>query len=421
MRTSRTALVALGLGLCLLAACSSSDDEAAPATTAPPSTESTTTTTDDTTGTTTPDVVPFQAIDVASGDQHACALDPDGAAWCWGYNNQGQLGDGTDDSSNVPVRVDTDERFVQLSGGRYFTCGLTAEGAAWCWGDNSRGELGNGETGAGSDDADQSTPVAVATDVAFDSIVTGQLHTCGLTAAGEAWCWGAYASGQLGNGAGEDQAVPVRSAEGLTFASLAFGGDTTTCGLTAEGAAWCWGSNNAGQLGNGEQTNARQPEPSAVVGGHAFVDIALGTDHTCAIDVDGTAWCWGSNTFGQTGAPASDDDVLEPTAVATDASFVSITADGGFTCAIDTDGAGSCWGRGIDGRLGVGSDDDTDTPTPIAGDLAFAEIDAGEEFACGLTTDGEVWCWGSNRSGWLGTGDDEPSEVPVPVITPDEA
>lgn len=408
MRTMRAVI----LGLCLVATACSGDDDAATTTTPA---DDTTTTRDPGTTTTEALVEAFQGTDLASGDQHACALDSDGAAWCWGYNLQGQLGDGTGETSSSPVAVATDERFEQLTSGRYFSCGLTTEGRVWCWGDNSSGQLGNGENGEGSDDANQLTPVAVSTDVAFDSIVSGQLHTCGLTSGGEAWCWGAYASGQLGNGAGEAQSVPVPSAEGLTFEMLAFGGDVHTCALTADGQAWCWGNNTFGQLGDGEQTNARQPEPRQVSGDHDFETITLGKSHTCAIDGDGVAWCWGNNTFGETGTPASDDDVLVPTQVDTDLRFVSITADDQATCAVTEDGEGYCWGRNIDGRLGNGDDVDTHTPTAVAGDLTFETISAGETFACGLTTDGEVWCWGANGSGWLGTGADDPSEVPVPV------
>ena len=237
----------------------------------------------------TTEPVALEAVQVAAGDQHACALLPDGSAWCWGYNFQGQLGNGSNASSVRPVAVLGDHTFESLTAGRYFTCGLKADGAAWCWGDNSRGQLGNGRTGEGGSSENTTEPVQVQGGLAFDELTTGQLHVCGLVS-GDAFCWGAYASGQLGNAAGSDQVRPGRSAEDLVLTTIVAAG-TDTCGLDAAGAAWCWGSNNFGQLGNGTTSNARQPVPAKVDTDVAFEALTLSSNDTCGLDAAGAAWC----------------------------------------------------------------------------------------------------------------------------------
>lgn len=355
---------------------------------------------------------------VAAGDQHACALDREGHAWCWGYNQAGQLGDGTTTIRNAPVAVVGDTAFTTLTAGRYFTCGLTESRQALCWGDNSRGQLGDGTTGAGSDQHNRSSPAAVTGDLAFTALVAGQQHACGLVDSGQAYCWGAYASGQLGTRVTEDQAAPVRAAGELTFASLAPGGDSHGCALTDGGAAWCWGSNAFGQLGDGTKTNAPQPDPREVAGPQTFTVLALGGKHTCALGEDGAVWCWGDNRAGQLG-DGTTTERLTPTLVDSSLRFVRVTAGQQHTCALTADGEAMCWGHNGFGQLGTGEDAGTSlTPVAVTGGIGFTALSAGEEFTCGLDTAGAVFCWGSNRAGWLGTGSDERSPVPAPVAAP---
>ena len=359
------------------------------------------------------EAVALQATQVAAGDQHACALLPDGSAWCWGYNFRGQLGNGSNASSVRPVAVLGDHTFVSLSAGRYFTCGLEASGAAWCWGDNSRGQLGNGRTGEGSSRENTAEPVQVQGGLAFDELTTGQLHACGLVA-GDAFCWGAYASGQLGNGAGSDQVRPGRSAEDLVLTTIVASG-TNTCGLDASGAAWCWGSNNFGQLGNGTTSNARQPVPTKVDTDVAFEALTVGSADTCGLDADGAAWCWGRNDAGQVGDGTNTERPV-PTKVAGGQVLTAIESGTRHTCAIDTDGAALCWGANGTAQLGDGSRNDAPTPVSVRGGHTFTQLAPGEEFTCGIAEESVVHCWGSNRAGWLGDGTLATRSEPTPVL-----
>src|SRR5712691_4107905 len=189
-------------------------------------------------------VIGVTAQPLAAGYSFTCALTGAGAAYCWGYNSDGQLGNGSTTSSSTPVAV-------AVAGGVTFTavvaggsspvgygshaCTLTRGGAAYCWGRNSNGQLGDGST------TSSSTPVAVSGGLSFSALATGAYHTCGLTSTGAAYCWGSNSVGQLGDGSTTSSARPVAVAGGLSFSALATGGSGAghTCGLTRGGAAYC--------------------------------------------------------------------------------------------------------------------------------------------------------------------------------------
>jgi alpha-tubulin suppressor-like RCC1 family protein len=194
---------------------------------------------------------------VAAGQSHACALTSDGDAYCWGSNQYNQLGDGTDTSRALPVAVVGGHTFSSIVAGKDFTCALTPAGAAWCWGWNLEEELGDGtQTFSG-------TPVAVQGGLAFTSITAGIAHACGLTAAGQAHCWGLATDGAIGDGlAGTYRGAPSAVTGGIVFTAISAGG-RHTCGITASGAAYCWGTNAKGALGDG--TTTRRDVPGAIV------------------------------------------------------------------------------------------------------------------------------------------------------------
>jgi alpha-tubulin suppressor-like RCC1 family protein len=363
----------------------------------------------------------FTQISAASGNLesgHTCGVTSSGAAYCWGSNSKGQLGDGTKTSHLTPTPVTGGLAFRQISTGDRHTCGVTTLGAAYCWGWNFEGQLGNGE---GPIAADRPSPTAVLGGIGFKQISAGQLHTCGVTPAGVAFCWGLASYGKLGSyGTAVTQVTAYPVAGGLPFKEIS-AAMYHTCGLTTSGVAYCWGRNDYGQLGDGTQSGPYDNwiiEPRAVAGGLAFSRISAGSWHSCGVTVSGTAYCWGENLFAQLGRGNVGGVALTPTAVQGEISFAQVSAGGGQTCAVATSGVGYCWGANYDGQLGDGTNGTRVAPA-VAGKLTltFDRLSGGGYHTCGITSLGAAYCWGADYDGQLGDGTTPVSRFnPVAVV-----
>ena len=364
---------------------------------------------------------PLALTAVTVGAVHTCALEASGAAYCWGLNAYGQLGNGSTNYSFTPVGVSGGLTLAALSGGFYHTCALDTGGAAYCWGANDDGRLGNGST------ASSAVPVPVSGGFAFVTVSTGSPHTCGLTTTGGAYCWGWNGYGQLGDGSTTARSTPVPVAGDLTFALLSAGG-LHTCGVTSGGAAHCWGNNANGELGIGSGSPNFSPTPLPVIGGLTFTALSVGYYHTCGVTASGAAYCWGWNGFGQLG-DGSTTGSATPVSVAGGLAFAALTAGMFHTCGLTIDGAAYCWGRNDVGELGTGSTSSSLTPVAVAGGLTFLSVRAAgwlfydepedllTDHTCGITTNRVAYCWGSNAWGFLGDdyGSGAQSLVPVKV------
>jgi len=187
---------------------------------------------------------------VSPGRLFTCGLSTGGAAYCWGDNYNGMLGNGALTGSNVPGAVSGGLTFATVSAGGFHACGVTTAGVAYCWGWNYFGELGDGTT------AIRSIPVAVSGGLTFAMISAGNRHTCGVTTGGAAYCWGDNSTGHLGDGTTiGSRSAPFAVSGGLTFASVS-AGRFHSCGVTTANAAYCWGS---GQLGSGTSAGSLVP------------------------------------------------------------------------------------------------------------------------------------------------------------------
>lgn len=380
---------------------------------------------------------------VVPGQSHTCALataDYGTAPYCWGWNSAGlgapttELCGGIYPCSTFPMPLSGGIQFVQLSAhlGKH-TCGLTAEGAAYCWGANDVGQIGDGTT------TNRSEPTAVAGGLTFRTIAAGWSHTCAVATDDMTYCWGVNYSGQLGRwNTGErcgatatipgatcsTQPLPVIGQDSTaipTFTSLSLGFQTT-CGLTSAGVAYCWGANGFGQLGGGSATPGATPTPTPVAGGLTFGSISVGDLHACGVTATGAAFCWGSNRNGELGIGSRDEQAHpEPNAVSGGLTFANISGGGfggGFTCGATTTGTGYCWGFNIYNQLGNGSTNGATVPGPVAGALELQLIAAGVDHACALTTRAAAYCWGEGGVGQLGSGGMTNSAVPTRVKGP---
>lgn len=347
----------------------------------------------------------FPALD--GGYAHTCSLTSTGNAYCWGLNLEGELGSGAfSPSSAVPVLVSGTTAFASLYPGGKHTCALTQAGAAWCWGGNSFGQLGRG------DNLDSDVPGPVSGQLTFTALTGGFSFACGLVANGDAYCWGSNAQGELGDGTNTARNTPVLVSGGKTFVALSARG-SHACGITATGVTVCWGRNSHGELGDGTKTN--RSTPVVVQGGIQFASITTGSIHTCGLALDGTAYCWGDNTQSEIG-DGTTTDRLTPVPVTGGLSFSAIRARGTHTCAITGGGTAYCWGHNAGGELGDGTTLDRTAPTAVQGGFAFTDISSGATFSCGVTTSSLLYCWGDNSSGQLGNGSYANSSVPVKVL-----
>ncbi|HEX6966236.1 MAG TPA: protein kinase [Gemmatimonadaceae bacterium] len=345
---------------------------------------------------------------IVAGGVDTCLLTAGGQAYCWGGNDQGQLGDSNASRAPSPVKVAGGLRFASISPGLSHTCAITTDGTSYCWGANDRGQLGNGSRAAST------SPVRVAGQRRFTMLGTGVSHSCALTSSGTIYCWGAGGAGQLGNGDVSDSSAPVEVASAVRFTQLAVGWNHS-CALDQSGTAYCWGENTSGQLGDGTAINRSTPTP--VSGDLRFVAISAGGSHSCGLTADGGAYCWGSNRFGQLGIGGTSDRAT-PTRVSSTVRFRAITAGGVHTCAITTSGDAECWGRNSDGQLGDGTTTDHGTPVRVAGGHTFTTISATGAHTCGTTSDGASYCWGYNVEGQIGDGTRTHRTTPVSVSMP---
>lgn len=330
----------------------------------------------------------------AGMDNFVCGLAASGAAYCWGSNGYGQLGDGTMTGRLVPTPVTGGHTFTQISAGAGHVCGLTSSGNAYCWGRNTHGELGTGDT------INRTAPTRVASRQAFTQI-SAVYHTCAVTASGAAYCWGFNYWGGIGDGTTTERHKPTAVHGGILFESIGAGAGHT-CGLTSTGAAYCWGLNFYGQLGDG--TTADRYAPTAVVGGHTFAQVSVGGYHTCALLANSMEpYCWGWNQRAQLG-DGTWSNRYAPTLVLGGFQFAQISPGDYHTCAVSTLGEGYCWGENTEGMLGDGIGNSHSSPYPVAGGISFKQISAAEYYTCAVSTSGVGYCWGENFYGQLGDG-----------------
>jgi alpha-tubulin suppressor-like RCC1 family protein len=243
------------------------------------------------------------------------------------------------------------------------------------------------------------------------AVTAGDLHSCSLQTDGTAWCFGGDQADQLGDSTQTNSTSPVAVKGGLKFASLS-SGYAHNCGLTTAAVAFCWGDNTSGELGDG--TSAHRSLPVAVAGGLTFSSIVAGQDHSCGLTAAGAAWCWGNNLSGQLGNGLTVNSSA-PVAVGGGIVFATISAGFQNTCGVAANGALWCWGDNTRGQLGNGTFNQSATPVKVTSASSFVAASTGYQHTCGITAAGAAFCWGSNDQGQLGTGDTQSHSLPVAV------
>jgi alpha-tubulin suppressor-like RCC1 family protein/uncharacterized protein YjdB len=255
----------------------------------------------------------LQFRQISAGADHSCGVTTDNRAYCWGHNDSRQFASTAPAMSTTPVAVAPELSFASVTAGTSFTCGVTTSGAGYCWGYSGLGQLGDGAR-ISYGNTYSATPVAVATTAGLRGIDASLSFACAVTTGNQGLCWGSN-GGRLGNGNSSDSSLPQPVSGGLSFSAIS-SGNGFSCGVTTDAAVWCWGSNDNGQLGVAGPAVATSPVRAAgslLVSEVSTAAVSTGFGrHSCIIAQDRlTTYCFGRNEAGQLG----NGTTTTPTAV----------------------------------------------------------------------------------------------------------
>ena len=352
-----------------------------------------------------------------------------GNVWAWGYNWDGQLGDGTTMDRSTPVQVKDPSDpttfltgVVCISGGSGHTVALKNDGNVWAWGANWSGQAGTGYH------TDRNTPVKTLSLTGVVAIAAGadSLHTVAMKGDKTVWAWGSNNFGQLGDGTVVQRTTPVQVKDPsdptnfLTDIMAIAEGEYHTVALRNDGHVRAWGANWLGQLGDGTYADSSTPVQASSLGGVAA--IAAGEAHTLALKIDGTVWAWGYNGSGQLGdgtntGSSTPIQVKDPSDLTTFLTGVAAIAAGAAHSVALKNGAVWAWGDNRFGQLGDGTTTDSTTPVHVSSLSGITAVAGGFFHTVALRNDGTVWTWGDNEYGQLGDGTTINSSIPVQVLS----
>lgn len=395
------------------------------------------------------------------GGFHTCGITTSNGVNCWGSNSDGQLGNTSIESGSslyprtstpTPISDGNLNDWLTLSLGQYHTVGLRGSNSElYAWGDNQFGQLGMGENNGFFIDDDETVPTRVPTNVSvrWDEISSGALHTCARGNQEQLWCWGQTSNGQVGSGFAYTPIPGSNSSYSFTSVHQSIPGNWskistgshTSCAVTDDQEAYCWGTNWGGQLGIGSTSNTPILSPLALATTEEWKSIYAGYAYGCGLNVNNQVLCWGVNNYGQFGNGNNNANSSVPVsggALHMDWSELSIarTSGPGKTCGLR--GVGNqktlwCWGSNEFGQLGTGQANSAQEFTPVqvttvktgnqesSFSAGWRQISVGHTHSCAVQDDDSLWCWGANTYGQLGHTNDYSQQLrtkPFRVLRP---
>ncbi|MHB8512297.1 MAG: RCC1 domain-containing protein [Actinomycetota bacterium] len=330
------------------------------------------------------------AVQMAGGNVHSLGFKSDQIPWAWGSDQYFQLGNNSNTNSYVPVQVSNLSSVVSMSGGSAHTLAVAPDGTEWAWGGNSDGQLGDNSTLASS------TPVQVNGLTHVMTTAAGWYHSLALKSDRTVWAWGGNGSGQLGNGTTTSSSVPVQvvQSSGVALSGLVAiaAGWYHSLALGSDGSIWAWGDDSVGQGGCVGNLNFPVTKAVQVANGNGvitgFVAIAANGDDNVGLKSDGTVWTWGSDQYGQlgNGQTAGAFATCNPVEVSNLTGVVAIAAGGYHDLALKSDGTVWAWGHNVAGQLGNNSTTDSNVPVQVSNISNAVSIGAGGEHSLAITT-----------------------------------
>ena len=347
---------------------------------------------------------PKPYLGISAGAAHTCAVTPAGGVVCWGANASGQLGNDDTSDAHRPVFVTGLGSGVSaVSVGQNHSCALTGVGAVMCWGNNESGQLGDGTN------ANRTVPVNVkGLDTGIVAVSAGYDHTCALTSGGGVKCWGSGVYGQLGDGTREGKSVPTQVVGLESGVKAVAAGGRHSCAILANSSVSCWGWELNGPPTFDEKLGvvSIQLAPTQVTALESgIVAIVAGNTHSCAVTSDGDARCWGTNEHGELGDETTENKYFASFVQGSATNTLFVTAGPDYSCAILKESTARCWGANGFGVLGDGTTKQTSLFVQVSElETGAVAIAAGGNHACALTSAGGIVCWGKNDHGQLGDG-----------------
>jgi alpha-tubulin suppressor-like RCC1 family protein len=344
---------------------------------------------------------------VTAGDFHSCAI-AGGALYCWGSNDDGRLGLGDTMARTSPTRVGTDDDWRVVAAGENSTVALKQDGSLWAWGLNDQGQLGLGDLAA------RQVPTRVGTRTDWTSLALRFNHACATATDRSLWCWGDDEEGQLAKQDTADLTSPTLISDDRDWIA-ADAGQGHSCGIHADGTLDCWGRNSESELGQGSSDPLQIRRPIQVGTDADWQTVQAGQQTTCGLR-SGALYCWGRNLSSTIPDASPNLEIGLPTALNVPAPLAEVSLNTFGACARNAAGDGFCWGRNVEGQLGVGDTTDRAEPTalPMGG---WTQFSVGRFSTCGARG-GTVYCTGDNRDGQLGTGDLERRDTFTAVVLP---
>jgi len=352
---------------------------------------------------------PKEWIEVATGNQASIAIKADGTLWSWGYNANGELGDGTTTSSTYAKQIGNDANWKKVRMKNRFALALKTDGSLWGWGDNSNGQLGLGDTNV------RLVPTRVGTDTDWKDVDVGGYHSLAIKNDGSLWSWGSSSVGQLGQGDYTQRSIPTQVGSDKNWEQVS-AGNYFSFAIKSNGTLWGFGSNSSGQLGTGNTTSSNVPMQIGT--DNDWLKIHAGLNSTLAIKNNHTLWAWGDNQNYRLGL--GDTTIrYAPTQIGTDSDWVVASSGYYHGLAIKSDGSLWSWGGNYFGQLGLGDSLERTTLTRVGTENTWRNVStsiSNNAHTLAVKSDGTLWSFGNNYEKQLGVGTSAFKYVPTKVL-----